>query len=177
MELKKNFQSAFTLIELIVTVAIIGILLSVVVPSYQSQILKSKFEEALVMLNIVIDAQERYRIEHGHYLYSENNIYNERYIQNQLKVDFSQFPNFALRLEHTSSDQQYKARVFIRPDDFGICSDEVVTNKCKENNTSLMETFFKTYNRSEDNHYVEAFKEGITDDVVIDDDMHIYLGN
>lgn len=177
MELNKNFQSAFTLIELIVTVTIIGILLSLVIPSYKNQILKSRFDEALVMLDIVIESQERYRIEFGHYFAGEGNTTNERLISNNLMVDFNQFPNFAVALLHTGSDQQYRARVFIRPDNYGFCKNETQTNTCKETNISRMENFFLDYNRSEDNHYVEAFKEGITDDVVIDDDMHIYLGD
>ena len=47
---KKNIKSAFTLVELMIAVAIIGILAAVAMTSFQRYVLKSKLSEAYVML-------------------------------------------------------------------------------------------------------------------------------
>lgn len=53
--------SGFTLIELMITVAIVGILASIAYPSYLSQVLKSRRSEAVAMISQIQQAQERWR--------------------------------------------------------------------------------------------------------------------
>ena len=59
--------SGFTLIELMIVVAIVAILAAVVYPSYQSAVTKTKRAEARAALMQVMQSQERY--------YSQNNSY------------------------------------------------------------------------------------------------------
>jgi type IV pilus assembly protein PilE len=58
-------QTGFTLIELMITVAIIGILTSVGYPSYQSHIQKAKRVEAQGALVSFATAMEQWRVENN----------------------------------------------------------------------------------------------------------------
>ncbi len=60
--MKKN---GFTLIELMITVAIIGILTSVGYPSYQNHIKKAKRSEAQAALVSMATAMEQWRVENN----------------------------------------------------------------------------------------------------------------
>lgn len=65
--MKKNLQKGFTLIELMVVVAIVAILATLVYPSYQDSVIKSKRAEGRAALMEVMQQQERY--------YTQNNTY------------------------------------------------------------------------------------------------------
>ncbi len=58
-------QTGFTLIELMITVAIIGILASVGYPSYTKHIQKSKRSEAQAALVSMATAMEQWRVENN----------------------------------------------------------------------------------------------------------------
>lgn len=59
--------NGFTLIELMITVAIIGILASVAYPSYQDQVRKSRRSDAVQGLAQLQQGQERYRANNVSY--------------------------------------------------------------------------------------------------------------
>lgn len=61
----KNYKQAFTLIELLVVVLIIGILSAVALPQYQKAVEKTKFTQALTLLNSLAQAAEVYLITNG----------------------------------------------------------------------------------------------------------------
>lgn len=61
-------QSGFTLIELMIVVAIIGLLAAIAIPNYSRFQLKSKTAEGKVNLAGIRTAEEAYFSEHGNYL-------------------------------------------------------------------------------------------------------------
>ena len=66
---KFNSQSAFTLVELIVVVVIIGILSSIAIPSFQNASDKAKQKEASTLLGSYLKAAQAYYTEYGQLAY------------------------------------------------------------------------------------------------------------
>ena len=60
-------SSGFTTIELLIGVAIVGILASVAVPSFKSYVYRGRVAEAVTMLNKIKTRQEAYRSRFGQY--------------------------------------------------------------------------------------------------------------
>ncbi|MBF6630431.1 MAG: type IV pilin protein [Comamonas sp.] len=60
-------HQGFTLLELMITIAIIGILASIAYPSYQEYVRKSKRAEGRVALMELIQQQERYMTQNNKY--------------------------------------------------------------------------------------------------------------
>lgn len=65
MIMKKN--QGFTLIELMITIAIIGIISAIALPSYSSYMKKSRRADAKVGLSKIADKQERYYLQRNTY--------------------------------------------------------------------------------------------------------------
>ncbi len=63
----KQTQHGFTLIELMITVAIVGILASIAVPAYQDSVRKSRRADAKGVLLGLANAMERYFTENNSY--------------------------------------------------------------------------------------------------------------
>jgi|SRR5690554_811279 len=60
-------QQGFTLIELMITVVIVGILASIAVPSYENYVRKGKRGEGISAIQMILEAQERYYADHRSY--------------------------------------------------------------------------------------------------------------
>ena len=67
-KLIRNNQKGFTLIELMIVVAIIGILAAIAIPNFLNYQLKSKSAEAKVNLGAIATSEEAYRAENDTYL-------------------------------------------------------------------------------------------------------------
>lgn len=60
-------RAGFTLIELMIVVAIIGILSAIAIPTFQSYVYRSRTAEAVTFLGEIRQRQESYRAEFGQY--------------------------------------------------------------------------------------------------------------
>lgn len=63
----KSRLAGFTLLELLIAVAILGILASIAIPSYQSYIRKSRRADAIVALSRIQLAEEKWRANNTTY--------------------------------------------------------------------------------------------------------------
>lgn len=89
--MKDKHQGGFGLIEVMVTVAIIGILLAIAYPSYQSHIINSHRAEVESTLEAMATAMERYRGENSTYAGARGagNIPNSNVFPSQAPIDSS----------------------------------------------------------------------------------------
>jgi type IV pilus assembly protein PilE len=64
---RQRLRRGFTLIELMIVVAIVGVLAMVAYPSYIKQVQKSRRADAITALNRIAQAQERWRANQSTY--------------------------------------------------------------------------------------------------------------
>ena len=114
----KAKQMGFTLIELMITVAIIGILSSVGYPSYMSHIQKAKRSEAQAALVSMATAMEQWRVENnGKYLGITN---ASDVFATQVPTDGSGTKSYDLAFDSTPTDSYYKLKATpVSTDDCG----------------------------------------------------------
>jgi len=70
----RDWQAGFTLLELLVVMAIIGLLAGYVAPRYFAQIGKSEVKVAQAQLGAIEKAIEQYRLDTGHYPTQEQGL-------------------------------------------------------------------------------------------------------
>ncbi len=67
-------KKAFTLLELLVVVLIIGILAAIALPQYKKAVLKSRFATIKNMTRAIYEAEQRYYLAHGSYTKNRNDL-------------------------------------------------------------------------------------------------------
>ena len=75
MRILSKKQSAFTLIELMIVVAVIGIITSIAYPSYDRYVVRSKRADAMSALMLASQSYERFRANSFNYNTSLGNIF------------------------------------------------------------------------------------------------------
>ena len=63
----RSHRAGYTLIEMMIVVAIIGILAAIAIPSFQSYLQRARVTEAVTFLGEIRQRQESYRAEFGQY--------------------------------------------------------------------------------------------------------------
>ena len=71
---RSTAQAGFTLIELMIVIAIIGIISAIAYPSYNSYMTKSRRADAKVSLTKMADAQERWYLQNSTYTTDVANV-------------------------------------------------------------------------------------------------------
>lgn len=65
---RKHFYTGFTVVELVIVIAVIAILAAVVLPTYQNAIRKSRRMDARIALSTIAQLMERYSTQNNSYV-------------------------------------------------------------------------------------------------------------
>jgi type IV pilus assembly protein PilE len=95
-------STGFSVLELVMVLAIIGVLLTIAVPSYQWYVQRAHRAEAIRMMLVVADCQERIRADTG--------FYDTSRCGENLANDFHEF-----RIEPADRNQSLEFTVFAKP--------------------------------------------------------------
>jgi type IV pilus assembly protein PilA len=68
MSVERSEPRGFTLVEVLIVVAIIGVMAAIAIPSFLRYQLRAKVGEALVNIRALATAEETFFTEHGHYV-------------------------------------------------------------------------------------------------------------
>ena len=104
-----QYQSGFTLVELMIVVVIVGILASVAYPGFQQYLLRAKRAEARNMIVQMATQQERY--------YSNNNNYGTLTDLGLAATTKSENNNYVMTIDTLGSDNQ-TFRIIATPSGF-----------------------------------------------------------
>src|SRR5882724_1904352 len=77
----------FTMIELLIVIAIIGILASIVIPTYQSSVRKANEGAAVATLNTIKVAQAKYVGDHNGQYGTFRELFREGYLDKRFNDD------------------------------------------------------------------------------------------
>jgi|APSaa5957512622_1039677.scaffolds.fasta_scaffold00909_14 type IV pilus assembly protein PilE len=85
-----NFRErGFTLIELIIALAIVALLAAVALPSYESQLIQTRRSDGTTALTSFAQRMERYFLEQGSYSGATTSLYQEHSTQGHYQLSVS----------------------------------------------------------------------------------------
>lgn len=64
---RRRHRAGFTILELMIVVAIVGILAAIAIPAFSGYLMRTRASEAFTMLGEIRQRQESYRVEFGRY--------------------------------------------------------------------------------------------------------------
>lgn len=151
-------KEAFTLIEMMIAVAIGSMLLVMATPIYNKMVLKSRTQEAKAVIESIVFAQERYKQENGKFYFIDNTeIKNEQQIKKELKISLKESPNFNYTIEELVGvdDGNFTIKAILRDSTWPLCTDTTSSSICKQEGSAEVEAWVEAYNRGESKHYIK----------------------
>jgi type IV pilus assembly protein PilE len=101
--LRRRLEHGFTLIELMITVVVMGLLLALAFPSYQDSLRKGRRAEAFAALAAVQQAQERHRANRATYAGNLNSTPDADTLRNIAVTTSNGYYTLALS-DHTATE-------------------------------------------------------------------------
>ena len=109
----KKYEKGFTLIELMIVIAIIGILAAIAIPQFSAYRTRAFNSSALADLRNAMGAQEVYYVNHQAYANSANNLigtYGLTFSQNVSLTLIGSSTGYTVISYHSSGDRTYTIR-------------------------------------------------------------------
>lgn len=110
----KEMANGFTLIELMITVAIVGILSAIALPAYQDYVIRTQVAEGFVLAGGAQAAELEYYANHGKFTYTENLLGGQpagKYVSMVYTAGFPpNDPNFGIRGSYNQPATNAKIR-------------------------------------------------------------------
>ena len=140
----KRKIKGFTLVELVITIAIVIILSVISVPIYRGYVDKAKMSEGYALLGTIISAQKAYYSEYGNFLRHEEAGYYTSYNE-VLGIDARSNKYFTWFRAGADGIDFDKAKVFFsvrlwKPNDFGNGGSYLYLNYNITSGSTLIET-------------------------------------
>ena len=162
-------KKSFTLIELMVSISIIFVILSIAVPKYNNHILKSRFDiEAVPTIQAIAMAQEEYKNEFGYYypynyingtddMNIDDYMTNGKKIEEFLRINLNNTNNFLYGI-YSEDGTNYTIRAVLRKsaiwDSSNCDTSNNSTRRCVAT-TTIQDPWVNNYNTKWSNHYID----------------------